>query len=966
MTDTNFFDTSEKVDILLKQAFGFPSTSENKQWYEETAVKYNNYLIGQDLFLDKIPQIPDFDISGIVVDSNSIGINSNSFLNYSDLSSNKSNCSIVDDSTGTIRRFKNIILDQSPNLGSDIGASWLKLDNSNNNILTDAFQFNYNQYKVGSTLYQPYLYSLYTESSINTDEPDLPFGQNGGNWFFDIKSGLIFFSDFDNFSNGTQTEARYQISDSNKPVLTFYKYIGRKGIDFINSKLNTIDEQLNNVTSNNNLDSSGVIDLCNNFNSFKNLVETSFNSFNLNIQNISNTINNFQNSISYNSSNIYNLQTNINFFSNKITNLENSLNDSSNNILDLQNQIYNIKNDILINDISINNIDDQIISIKNNLLNNDFSINNIDDQIISIKNNLLNNDFSINNLITNVSKNSDLINIFDLCFNSLNNNLSNLIQKYYDLSSNFININKFLNDISYINKLQDFDISNIYEKILDISNLNNIYNLNNLLTDLSSQFNFNFNNFNNNIEQIRNEVQILNTNINENNNDIKDFKNISYDICYNIDNINNDLLNINLLINNLTSKINDISINNNNNNNNNNTNNINNINNYDLINNEEYTNFKKFINDQISVLNNRDSLIKSDINYNRSLIETNSLNNKIFDKKINVLTENIKNINELLIDLSTNPNQNNGIINNIIDDLSINILNIKNDFINENLLIKGDIYLSNNNIDYNTTKIEILESEFENLHKKYTNLFNSYENKTNNFVNDLSNIQFINNNAIYDLYIQNEFLKSDILINNNNNSYYENRINLIDELIENINKSINNLYQKTNNYNINNLYLFFKNLNITRNMYTPISIDFFSTYKNGHYNNILFNENYFNFEKLQHLLDNNSIFLEFYCTCFLNVNNDYESEENMYIKLDLSSSNFDLDNNIDQNINIGYNNISNKNQYILFGPNIFKLTKNLTNSKSIYYKNNFILSLYSNINCLVSDVKIIVKILNYK
>ena len=41
MTDTTNFDITEKLDILLKAAFGFPSTSENKQWYEETSVKFN-------------------------------------------------------------------------------------------------------------------------------------------------------------------------------------------------------------------------------------------------------------------------------------------------------------------------------------------------------------------------------------------------------------------------------------------------------------------------------------------------------------------------------------------------------------------------------------------------------------------------------------------------------------------------------------------------------------------------------------------------------------------------------------------------------------------------------------------------------------------------------------------------------------------------------------------------------------
>ena len=121
MSDTNFFDVAEKVDILIKQSFGFPSTSENKQWYEETAVKYNNYLNGEELLLDVIPQEPDFDISGIVRSASEIGLNNSDFLDYSDNSNNKFLCSVVDDSTGTVRRFKKIMLEECPQLGSDGG-----------------------------------------------------------------------------------------------------------------------------------------------------------------------------------------------------------------------------------------------------------------------------------------------------------------------------------------------------------------------------------------------------------------------------------------------------------------------------------------------------------------------------------------------------------------------------------------------------------------------------------------------------------------------------------------------------------------------------------------------------------------------------------------------------------------------------------------------------------------------------
>jgi len=254
MSDTNFFDVIEKVDILIKQSFGFPSTSENKQWYEETAVKYNNYLNGEELLLDVIPQDPDFDISGIVRSASEIGLNNNDFLDYSDNSNNKLLCSIVDDSTGTVRRFKKIILEECPQLGSDSGASWFKLDSSNNNTLIDAFQFNYKQYiDNNGILIQPYLYSIFTQLSLATSSPNLPFGQRGGNWFLDLKSGILFFSDFINFSNGVQSDTNFQINNTNnKPVISFYKYVGRKGISsFIPTSVNTNNYNLLQIASTN-------------------------------------------------------------------------------------------------------------------------------------------------------------------------------------------------------------------------------------------------------------------------------------------------------------------------------------------------------------------------------------------------------------------------------------------------------------------------------------------------------------------------------------------------------------------------------------------------------------------------------------------------------------------------------------------------------------------------------------------
>ena len=236
MSDTQYFDISEKTDVLLKSAFGFPSTDEGKAWYEETAIPFNNYIIGEDIFVESIPSIPDFNTNGIVRTAVELNLNQSDFSNYSHDDTNKSSCSIVDDSTGVVRRYQYIILEEVPQISST-GRSWYKVDNNGNNVIKDAFQFNYKRYiDDEGNVQSPYLYTVNTENTVSKPAKSLPSGSSGGNWFIDIKSGVLFFPDFGNLSSG---DSDYNISSSNKPVLTIYVYVGDKGIDKLNISSNS-------------------------------------------------------------------------------------------------------------------------------------------------------------------------------------------------------------------------------------------------------------------------------------------------------------------------------------------------------------------------------------------------------------------------------------------------------------------------------------------------------------------------------------------------------------------------------------------------------------------------------------------------------------------------------------------------------------------------------------------------------
>ena len=200
-------DALEQVNVLFKSSMGFPSTLETTPWYNETTVKYNNSVNGENIFLDTIPTSP----TGWTTVSNT-----NAKINSTDLATNGY---VKDDSTGTIRHFHRLILSAVPSSNNN---SYYLLDTSGDNILADGLQFNTKWSGSGD---KPYPYVLTNESFID-DEPDAPEtllqNASGGNWMYDIKNGIVFFPDY---------SSSLCNSDTNQPVFSFYKYIGRKGID---------------------------------------------------------------------------------------------------------------------------------------------------------------------------------------------------------------------------------------------------------------------------------------------------------------------------------------------------------------------------------------------------------------------------------------------------------------------------------------------------------------------------------------------------------------------------------------------------------------------------------------------------------------------------------------------------------------------------------------------------------------
>tara|TARA_B100001093_G_C26838301_1_gene1019380 strand:- start:545 stop:1876 length:1332 start_codon:yes stop_codon:yes gene_type:complete len=227
---SNSLDIEEKINILFKNYLGFPNTNKNKEYYNEDDVVFSDYHLGEEVFLKTIPKIPNFNISK---NSSYLNLNDNDFYDYN-------SSSILEDSSGVVIKITKLKLEIVPN---SEGKSFYKLDMSGNNILTQSLLSSKNRYFENGTIKRPYQITIF--SSLNKI---ILKGEYGGDWQMDVKSGIIYFPNLENITD-------HVIDKDNPPYLTFCKYIGKKGLEVLDSE---IQNSLNNKAPINNPEFTGV------------------------------------------------------------------------------------------------------------------------------------------------------------------------------------------------------------------------------------------------------------------------------------------------------------------------------------------------------------------------------------------------------------------------------------------------------------------------------------------------------------------------------------------------------------------------------------------------------------------------------------------------------------------------------------------------------------------------------------
>ena len=113
--------------------------------------------------------------------------------------------------------------------------------------------------------------------------------------------------------------------------------------------------------------------------------------------------------------------------------------------------------------------------------------------------------------------------------------------------------------------------------------------------------------------------------------------------------------------------------------------------------------------------------------------------------------------------------------------------------------------LSNANIEYNRTKIELLENEFLILNDKYSDLLsltNDISINNNNNDIDISNIVYLDSDNLLDLYTEDNLIKGDVILSKTNIEYNRTKIEIIESQLDNFNENFsvqfNNLTEKYN------------------------------------------------------------------------------------------------------------------------------------------------------------------------
>jgi len=234
------FDTSEKVDILIKDAFNVSSTNENTPWYLETNAKYNTYINGEDILVDEIPKSIDWANCESLTEDEMLSLYN---LTTSDFATGGG---IKKDPSGVLHKFEKLVLQPVPKSGITVSGitayySYYHVKDISGvsvNLLENSFQKTFGD---GTS----FAYSFYTEEKVDNNVEIQPTS-GGGNWFFNFKNGILFIPD--PTKNSTFLNS---VNSTKLPYFSYVKYVGKKGVANLTTSGGSVGSSSSTVTGEN-------------------------------------------------------------------------------------------------------------------------------------------------------------------------------------------------------------------------------------------------------------------------------------------------------------------------------------------------------------------------------------------------------------------------------------------------------------------------------------------------------------------------------------------------------------------------------------------------------------------------------------------------------------------------------------------------------------------------------------------
>jgi len=197
-----------QTNLLFKQFTGVAATQLDQQFSNEPYRSIKN-IFSRDIFIEEVPtQAP---VSIYDLDNSSNWVDSVNALPSVDSISSDTFSQLYPDSK--LEFYKNVELTAVPGSNSRV---WYKLDTSNNNILQDTINFKFDDINSSYLMrikYKPA--TVYINNPINS----YPLF-----WVLDNQSGYLQF-----YSTTVQLLANANIP-TNPPKISFYKYVGKKGL----------------------------------------------------------------------------------------------------------------------------------------------------------------------------------------------------------------------------------------------------------------------------------------------------------------------------------------------------------------------------------------------------------------------------------------------------------------------------------------------------------------------------------------------------------------------------------------------------------------------------------------------------------------------------------------------------------------------------------------------------------------